>query len=684
MWRKSLLYLGLMLVLAILLMLVASLSAFAQETTETPGDPTATLTPAPVMVTHTEPGQFINGQAGILSVFGANFTSQTTVRLVGLGLLDVTLVNSGALTAVLPTDLPPGQYGIEVSAPGAGTAVSPNNLTVSLPPLPLPTAAPPTEVPTAFPTLPAPTPIPGQPSLIVRDFAAIPSVVAQGGPVALTFVLLNQGNRAAQGVSVSLDSGGKFFPANGQAGVPLPDMPPGSSVQVTLNAMAARDAAEGPNSIPLTMTYRDFEGKPYTDKANLSVGVVAVNEISQVTLTRYQIDPQTPAPGDAVTVHVTVSNTGNKTASRVLLRVSGDKNILLAGEQGDSFPLGDIEPNGNVSVDLPMLVNPAAEAGPQSQPITLSYMQEATDKTATTSMTIEIARVVRPEALILLDNYSIGDKDTLTPGDRFTLSMTLRNVGQADAPGALLIFGTVDAPPATGSGGDSGSGSGSGTGSGATSSGAFAPLGAGDTLYLGTLAAGGQIDLKPEFIVNSTVTSGIYSLPITVRYQKADGTTAQQNLRASVIVIEPLRVQTSLVNPIPDSVNVGEPFPFAVKISNQGATTFNVSEAEVTGENVEIVDGATKQLSPLKADKDTTITAAVMPSAEGKFTITLTLTYTDVLNRTQTMVLSYDGQAVAPPPPPDIPQDIPTPPPVAQEEENLLGRLLLGFLGLGG
>ena len=683
MWRKALTYLALLGFMMTLLLFVMRLSTLAQETTETPADPTATLTPAPVAVTHTEPGQFTNGQTGILSIFGSNFTDQTTVRLVGIGLLATNFVNNGALTAVLPADLPPGQYGIEVSAPGAGTAVSPNTLTVILPPQPLPTAAPPTEVPTEFPTLAPPTAVPGQPSLIVRDFTAIPSIVAPGGAVALSFVVLNQGNRAALGVSVSLDTGGKFFPANGQAGVPLPDMPPGSSVQVHLNALAARDATEGPTNIPLTMSYRDFEGKPSTDKANLSVEITALNEISQVTLVRYQIEPEKPAPGDPVTVHITVSNTGNKLASRVLLRIAGDKNIMLAGDQGDSFPLGDIEPNGIVTVDLPMLVSPAAEAGPQSQPITLAYMQEATDKTVTTSMTIEIARVVRPEALILLEKYNLGDKETLTPGDRFTLSLTLQNVGQADAPGALLIFGTVDAPPASGSGGSSG-GDTSGSGSGATSSGAFAPLGAGDTLYLGTLLANAQVDLQQEFIVNSTVTSGIYSLPITVRYQKSDGTIAQQNLRASVIVIEPLRIQTSLVNPIPETVNVGEPFPVALKVSNQGAATFNVSGVEVTGDNAEIIDGATKQLSPIKSDKDTTITAAVMPSAEGEFAVTFTLTYSDVLNRNQTIVLSYAGQAVAPPPQPDIPPDIPTPLPPAQEEENLLGRLLLGFLGLGG
>jgi hypothetical protein len=73
-----------------------------------------------------------------------------------------------------------------------------------------------------------------------------------------------------------------------------------------------------------------------------------------------------------------------------------------------------------------------------------------------------------------------------------------------------------------------------------------------------------------------------------------------------------------------------------------------------------------------------------MPSEEGEFSVTFTLTYTDDLNREQTMVLSYDGQAVTSPPPPELPPDMVMPPPEEQEEENLLGRLLLGFLGLGG
>ncbi len=640
----------------------------------------------PITVARSEPSQFTNGgQNGVLSVFGTNFTDQTTIRLVGIGLLSVTFVNSGALTAVLPADLPPGTYGIEVSDPLGGTAASPNSLTVNAPAgptLPPPTAVPTEPPPTAIPTLPPATIVPGQPSLIVRDFTAIPSIVAPGGPVALTLVLLNQGNRAALGVSVSLDSEGKFFPANGQADIALPDMPPGSSVQISLNALAARDANEGPTNVPITASYRDFEGNTYTSAADLGVEISALNEVAQMTLTSYSVEPQTPAPGTQVTVHASMTNTGNKIASRVLLRVAGENSILLAGGQGDSRPLGDIAPGDSAEIDLPMIVNPAAESGPQSQPVTLSYLENGETKETTTSLTIEIARVAKPEALILLESYSIGEgTNSLSPGDRFTLTLTLQNVGQADAIETLATFGTIDPPPDSGSGSGGTGGSG---GSSTTPSSVLAPLGAGDTLYVGNLASGSSIALEQDFIVNSSVSSGIYSLPITVRYQKSDGSTAQQNLRASVIVIAPLRVQTSLASPLPETANVGEPLPVSWRVTNNGGDEFLVTDVKVTADNADILDGAETLLSPIAATKNETINAVIQPLEEGDYSVTFTLTYTDDLNRKQTLVASFDGEAVTPPPAPEMPPEMVTPPVEAEEEENLLGRLLLGFLGLGG
>src|SRR5215207_2795694 len=93
----------LLLTLVVSFILLSQLEVQGQATqTQVPPTPSG-----PITVSRTEPGQFINGlQPGVLSVFGTNFTEVTTVRLVGLGLLQVTFVNPGALTAVLPAELP--------------------------------------------------------------------------------------------------------------------------------------------------------------------------------------------------------------------------------------------------------------------------------------------------------------------------------------------------------------------------------------------------------------------------------------------------------------------------------------------------------------------------------------------------------------------------------------------------
>src|SRR5262245_22594538 len=80
-------------------------AVLAQEATLEATQPDVTDEPSPtpqVSIISSEPLQGIFAQVTTLSIFGANFTNQTTVRLVGYGLLTVTFINSGALTAVVP------------------------------------------------------------------------------------------------------------------------------------------------------------------------------------------------------------------------------------------------------------------------------------------------------------------------------------------------------------------------------------------------------------------------------------------------------------------------------------------------------------------------------------------------------------------------------------------------------
>jgi hypothetical protein len=673
-------------VVSLMLLSMGFWQAVAQDATEEPPaevtpEPSDEPTPLILSVTSSEPQRITRGEEGVLSIFGANFTTNTTVRLVGFGLLEATFVNSGALRAKVPNTVSANEYEVEVSDPIGGTTRSPNTLRVVAPP-----ATQPPE-PTAQPTLEPPTAVPGTPSLLVRNYSSNPSSVAPGGSVVLTLEIVNQGNRTAQGGSVAVESGGSFVAASGQALATLPDIGPGASVTVSLSAVASLSATEGPNSIGLTMTYRDFEGETFTSTAALTVNVQKVDEASQVTLARYMANPNPALPGEAVTVTVLVTNSGNETASQVLLQMSTSADsILLAGPQGDSFPLGDIAPGGSASLDLPLIVGASAKDGPQPQAFTLTFLQDGESKEVKGSMTVEIAKTEVPAPVLLLESYDIGE-NVLKPGDQFKLTMNLQNVGTADATDLLITFGTVES---SGSSGDNGNDNSGGPSTASTTpSTTFAPLGAGGTIYVGTLAADREIvTLEQDFIVNGSVTSGIYSLPITLRYKKPDGSAGQDSLRASVVVLAPPRLRIELQSPLPESANVGEPLPIALDIINVGRRDVDLTFANFEVENAEILDGAETFLGTLKTTEDTSVTATIMPNDEGTVKVKVIFNYLDELNQEQTIIEDYEIQALLPPPPPeDVGPIIPdfNNPPLEEEPDNsdFLGRLLLGLLGLG-
>lgn len=630
----------------------------------------STPPPSPLIdVTTCEPRAINAETEGTVSIFGTNFTAATTVRLVGFGLLPVTFVNGGALTVTVPGTVPPGSYTIQVTNPGAGFDNCPQPLEIRAVLPPPPTFAP-------------PTPQPGEPNLIVRNFSANPPQVAPGQPVTLTFEVFNQGNRPAQGVSVSVDAGGVFVPADGQASALLPDIGVGAGTSVTLNVVAAQTAEPGPTSVPLTFTYRDFSGQNYTRNVVLSVTIQQTAQpVARLTLARYLSDPSPVVPGEPVTLTVLLTNTGDAAAVNSVLRIGGEEGVLLAGPQGDSFPVGDVAPGESVGLELPLVTAAGAEAGPRAQPYTLEFFANGETQSVTGTITLVVAPVVVNEPVLLLSAYDTGREEPLQPGEQFTLSLTLQNVGTGGASNLLVTFGTVESTGSGGSGGGSGSFSPSST---------FAPLGSGGTVFLGSIAPDGEaVTIEQAFIVDGTVESGIYSLPVTLTYQNPDGSDGQTNLRASVVVVVPPNLQRDLQGPLPDETPLGEPVFVGLEITNNGEATVNLTTITLTTDNGEVVEGAETVIGALLDGDSTTYSGVVLPEEAGPVTLTLTINYIDDLNNRRSIVETYELTAVEPPPLPDVP-DIPfepEPPEPEPEPEtdssDFIGRLLLGLLGLG-
>jgi hypothetical protein len=438
------------------------------------------------------------------------------------------------------------------------------------------------------------------------------------------------------------------------------------------------------------MNYRDFTGESYSAKGALTVTIQEQASASQVTLARYMVEPNPVEPGKPATVTLLLTNTGNAEAEQVLVKL-GENGVLLAGPQGDSVPVGDLAAGASAEVVMPLIVNSTAKSGPQPQGIQISFLQKGESKQATGSMTLEVAKVTPTAPVMLINRFDVG-REFLQPGEQFTAEVILKNVGKETAQNMLVTFGTVTASsPPTGGNNDNDNGDNSGGVSGGTTnpSTTFAPLGSGGTTFVGTIEAdGGTANLTQDFIVNGSVDTGIYTLPVTLRYQKADGTTVTDTLSASIVVVMPPRLSIELQGPLPPEANIGEPLPLAIGVTNRGRKTVNFNTVNVTAENAEVIEGAETLLTPLRTDDDMSVNLAVMPQEEGPVTITVTFHYIDDLNKAQTIVKTYEVNAVTPPPIPTFepPPDTGFPLPEQEQQGNsdeMLGRLLLGFLGLG-
>lgn len=653
------------------------------ETTPESPEPTeepqpASPTPPDMRVLSCEPN-FMTQAGGTLTVLGENFTATTIVRLRGFGVLETTFVNDRALTAFVPSGIQPGTYFITVSDPPRPDFESNCALNILFP---TPSATTPAPTPEPPPTQAPATPVPGTPSLVVRNFVANPSEVAPGATVTLIFEIINQGNRSAQGISVTLDGGSSFVPASGQASATVGDIVPGGVASVSLSAVVGLDAEAGPNSVPITINYRDFSGESYSSKTTLSVNVSAVTETSQVILAQYTVDPKPVKPGLPVSVTVFVSNLGNRPAYQVLLRVSGTDSVLLAGQQGDTFAIGDLDPQETVSMTLPLIVNSAAKPGPQAQAVTFSYVHNGETLSSNMSMTIEVEPAVKLEPLMLIDSYGIGAKTVLRPGETFTLALDLSNVGTGTAEETLLTFGTV-----TGAPDDDGSG---GSGTTTTPSTTFATIGTGGTVFLGTIESdGGGVSLTQDFIVNGSVKSGIYDLPVTLRYRRPDGSTALDNLRISLVVLAPPKLLVALPSPLPPTTNAGEPLMVTIDLTNVGADPLNVPEVAFATDNGDVIEGTSVLIGMIAKDKKLSANGVIIPAQEGAMTITVAIHFINDLSQADTLVNTYTVEVLPAPPPPEEPTGPPidfTPTPEPQKEEEEQGtveRLLLGLLGLG-
>jgi hypothetical protein len=503
----------------------------------------------------------------------------------------------------------------------------------------------------------------GEAQVVLGGYSAVPSAALPGETVTVKATFANSGTETASQVLVQLETGGVLFAGSQGSSFSIGEMLPGARATISMPLVVATDAAAGVQAQSFTVSYLEGEETRETN-ASISLTVEQVVEESQVVLGSYRVTPESALPGETVNVEAIFVNNGTETASQVLAQLDTG-GVLIAGSQGSSFSIGEMLPGASTTITMPLVVAAEASAGVQAQAFTVSYLQGDETRGTNASISLTVEQAVESAPILLLQAYSTGQEEALQPGQQFTYEMSLQNAGSLPVSNLLVTFGKT-----------------SSSSSESSSSVTFAPLGSGDTTFLGDLPAGETTTVSQAFIVNNDVESGVYNLLITVQYRASDGTEYEQSMNASLIVVVQPRLRVTLENELDDPLTLNETYSLSLEIANLGSSDVALTQMRVTGENVTVTEGAETLLDPLQSDDDTTGSAEIEPVAEGPYSITVAVDYLDDLNQTQTYTATFSGEVAE-----RVRQRMPaptTPTEEASEDEDFWGRLLLGFFGFGG
>ncbi|MGB9775026.1 MAG: IPT/TIG domain-containing protein [Anaerolineae bacterium] len=592
--------------------------------------------PSPQLaITGVEPRTMLSTTGGTLSIYGSGFTTATIARLVGYGLLDTTFVNASALRAVVPPGVPAGVYAVEVSEPGY-SATLPSALTIVAPTPP-----------------PAPPP-PGRPILTIRNFSVQPARVYAGSEFVVTVEIYNNGSRGAENTLVTFP-GGMFVPV-GQAGHLVGFMHINATVVVTQTMRAPANLTSGSYNLPVNLSANDFEGNHYEYPQTVSVEVVGGGAgRPQLVVESARTEPEVLGPGNRFTLTLQIANRGERTATRVVVGPASAE-LVVPAEGSSMVAVERVAPGRAVTVTLPLVLGTVKQGGRVGLDLALSYGDVSggtySDRQ---SIGLEVSSSLadRPQLLIAAVHT---DPPVVAPGDFFTLTLEVQNVGGGDAYRLLLTLG----------------------GEGGKELGPFVPRESGNVLFVPRIPAGDRVQITVPLVVDGSADAKAYGIPALLAYEDARGTARSDVQRISLVVQRRPLFRIDFYRPV-EGAMVGMPFPLPVEVINLGKASVNVTIMEVTGEGLEIQNGSL-YVGPLDGGTSASLEATAVAQRAGTVEVVVHVHYLDDFNRPQTVSQTLRVEVAGPPE--AAPQESAPSSEASSFWEKIL-RFLRGLLGLG-
>jgi hypothetical protein len=597
--------------------------------------------PAQLALTGVEP-RTLSQSGGTLSIYGSGFTTTTIVRLVGFGLLQTTYVNDTALTAVVPPGIPAGIYDMQVSDAALSTTL-PAALTV--------VAA--TSVPVAPTQQPAPPP--GRPILTIRNFSVSPSRVSVGREFLVTIEVYNTGSRGAENTLVTFP-GGPFLPV-GETGHGVGFMHINATAVITQVMRVPGNTASGSYNLQINLSANDYEGNHYEYPQTIAVEVIGVGQgRPQLVIETAQTTPALLGPGDAFSLTLSVANRGDRTATNVLVGAASAD--LAAPASGSNFvAMERIGIDQVATATLPLVLGEVTQAGRLNLEIALEYADyTGSPYTARQNVGLETSTALSDRPQLLIAGYRTAP-DSLSPGDVFTLTLEVTNVGGGEAQRLTLTLG----------------------GEGGSGLEPFAPLASGNVRFVPRLGAGETVEVVQQLAVDGSADPGAYALPVALAYDDTRGTRHTDSQMISLLVRRRPHLQIGFYAPVETAI-VGMPFQLPIEVTNIGRTLVNVSTLEVSSPQLEITNGSI-YLGPLDGGTAGSLEAMAVAQQGGVAKVLVTVHYLDDFEQpqvvTKTLTIQVEQPIV------EAPTQQEGQAPQQETAWDKILRFLKGLLGLG-
>lgn len=378
-------------------------------------------------------------------------------------------------------------------------------------------------------------------------------------------------------------------------------------------------------------------------------------------------DPATPQPGQAFTLSLTLVNRGDYKATNIRISLASGQTLAIPQQSSSLWVLDQMPRQQTAHLDIPLVLSTTAAQGYQLLPLTLEYKDNSYGSfSSQQAVGLNVGQKPAATAPIIVLTAYATDPEQLSPGDTFTLHMTVDNVGKLAADQLLITLGGAEGASLK----------------------PFALLDSGNVKYAATLASQDTLEIEQRFIVDGAANSGVYNLPIKLDYDDADdGSSTTESKHHTETQVINLRIsrrpqfQVSFYKPVAP-IEVGQTATLPVEVVNIGRSQINVSTLEISAPDLDL-STSSAFIGALDAGTSGTLDSEATPRNTGNLPVTVTIHYLDDFNRPQEYTATLTVEVVQAQATPVPSETTPAQSPAPSDEGNEVVRFFKALFGLG-